>query len=411
MNLTKISGNVSFFFFFLLISCGNLLRCLDSLIHVNNILLTELFLYLACFSYFFLSGLYLKVFWKTTVLCGYLALSFMYGCFTSGFDLMACLYLMRTVLMLYAGVILGYIAIDRFQHHPHQFFSWLLRAYVVGLALSGAIYLIFPESAEFWKFLEAHHIKFSGDPHVGRFVSVYFDPNFYGAIGCFPFILSSCLFFSTAKKRYFLMAALFAAAVILTQSRSGIVLFFLLLSFMVISSYQRGIVISFKNRMRMLVGIGLLGVMLFSLFQYGLLGKVTERLSSLSDPSAGFRFQSLRLGIETICESPLLGIGYNFIPSKELWIDSSLFVLAISCGVVVTLCLFMICVILLRMLYIKWANTDYGAFVSYFCFYLAAAVLFFSFFNQLVLYPFWLIPVLAVYHFFSLLPVKQKVGC
>lgn len=409
MNLVKVSGDVAFFFFFILISCGNLLRCVDGLIHVNNFLLTELFLYLACFAYFFIAGLYRQLFLKTTLLCGYLGISFMYGCFTSGFDVMAFLYVLRTMGMLYAGAALGHIAMSKFQYNPYYFLSWLLRSYLVALAFSGVIYVTFPESAVFWEFLKAYHIKFSGDPHVMRFISVYFDPNFYGAIGCLPFMISYFLFVSTGKKRYFLIASLFAVAIILTQSRSGIVLFLLLLSFISIFYFNNGIVLSFKNRNRMYVGLGLLGMVMALLFRYGLLGKIVERLSSVSDPSAGFRFQSLRLGLETIVQAPLLGIGYNFIPARDLWIDSSLFVFAICCGILATICLLIICALFLKMLYAKWAKTEYRLLIAYFCAYVAIAVLFFSFFNQIVCYPFWLIPVLAIYHFFSLLSVMAKV--
>jgi O-antigen ligase len=186
------------------------------------------------------------------------------------------------------------------------------------------------------------------------------------------------------------------------------VLFASLLVCIGIVTFKYPLALAFKNRLRMMMGLGAVGGAFALLFGCGLFGKVAGRLSTISDPSAGFRFQSLRAGLEAIAERPLLGIGYNFISHMKLWIDSSLFAITICCGVVATLCLLFVGTLLLKQLYVKWRQTQYRVFVSCFCAYVAIAVVFFSFFNQLVCYPFWLIPVIAIYQFFANLPVRHQ---
>jgi hypothetical protein len=98
------------------------------------------------------------------------------------------------------------------------------------LILSVILFVAFNHSANLWDLLATIGLRFQGDPHVGRFVSIYFDPNFYAGIAIIPLILSIYLYKITNHKKYFVTAVLFICSIILTGSRSGFatLIFFLI---------------------------------------------------------------------------------------------------------------------------------------------------------------------------------------
>jgi len=93
---------------------------------------------------------------------------------------------------------------------------WMIFAFATLLALAGFIQLQYFPSFEEYEVL-------GWDPHVGRLLSTWFDPNFVGAFLAFTFLLTLGAAFQKPKWRLPLAAlgAIMLAALTLTFSRSA----------------------------------------------------------------------------------------------------------------------------------------------------------------------------------------------
>jgi len=406
-SFSQLSVSLMLLSFLFLIAFGNLLRLMPLFGHWNNLLITEVSLYF--FGFFSFSELFKdKQFVRQLFLfLAFIFVSFLYGTLKYGYDSMALLYGVRLFMLIYTAKVLGYACIKRFQGQVVPFFSWLLKGYVIAIFTSSIIYFLFPHADRLWQFLMGYNIKFQGDPHCDRFVSVYFDPNFYGAIGCIPFLLSSFLFSFTKKERYFIFSLLIAGSIFLTQSRSGIALFCALIGWMGLLHFRNVKSLCSFSRKQLVVFLSTMGFGMGVLVYKGVFTQVLSRLQGIShDPSAGFRFLAWKEGLEALCQAPLLGIGYNFVHRLGVWVDSSLLLACITWGVCLTLCFLAYGCFLLRNLYLKYRGTALQTLISCFIFYIFSSVFFYSFFNNLVFYLFWALPVLVIYHF-----LKERAVC
>ncbi len=157
------------------------------------------------------------------------------------------------------------------------------------------------------------------DPHIGRLLSTWFDPNFTGGLLAFLAILSIALALNKSKPTpplfrphsilYFLFAVFSLAALLLTYSRSSYL--------MLVAGL--GIIGLLKSKKLLLIGALAITLLLtvspraqervVDLYYTGqsLFGLTAE----LPDATARLRLNSWRGAWTIIQDHPLLGVGYN----------------------------------------------------------------------------------------------------
>ena len=389
--------------FSLLISLGNVPRFLETSLFSDHLLLTEIALYF----FAFLSLPFLTLSKKSWLTLGALSfctlISFFYGCLIHGADLHAALYVARLIAFYYTSAILAALSFQRYKT-PIVFFRYLCKGYAVALILGFCFFLFFPASEVLWKVLSSQSILFHGDPHVWRFVSVYFDPNYYAAIAGIPCLLSLYLYQSTSKKRYALFSFLCALSALLTQSRSGLFTLFLLLLWLFFVSYK-----CFFSKRSLKVTLSLfLFFIVFSLcFFEEILAFAARVFSIKDDPSALYRFETFKWGVALFKERPLFGTGYNFLYSlikQEIGLnslDSSLLALLVQIGAIPFSLLLLFAIhqgCFLKKAVALWKRKELkGAyFLSSFICYGGLILGIASQFNQLLFYPFWALPFTVI---------------
>jgi hypothetical protein len=311
--------------------------------------------------------------------------------------------------MVLSGLIVGELIFLKVRSNIREFCSYWLRSYSLCCLLGFLIFLAFPSSAKLWLFLKSIGIPFRGDPHEMRFISPYFDPNFFGAIAVIPFLLSWHIKKTDSLLWYRWSYLFFAVTIILTWSRSGIATFLFTLSFLILQKLSNK---AFFQRKGVLILIGI-GVLFFLV-----LGISAEQAQYFSrrifgithDWSALSRLFSFQWGAQLFLKYPF-GVGYNYLAIflEELSsVGSSLLATLICFGAPIFL---IICILYVffcvrecfRFQKIKKVSPIlYRWYLSFFV-YLQIVVFFTSWFNNILYFQFWLIPMIAIFRYFSLL--------
>lgn len=146
---------------------------------------------------------------------------------------------------------------------------------------------------------------FGFDPHQGRLVATFLDPNFLGCFLTVGFILSVYKIFSGQRRAFFKAAFLLIfLAIILTFSRSAYLMMF-------VSSLSLG-VLRWKRLFLIMVALGVISFFLFPRFG--------ERLKSglLIDETVQERFLSWNEGLKIFFKSPLFGVGFNNLRTYKI---------------------------------------------------------------------------------------------
>lgn len=213
-------------------------------------------------------------------------------------------------------VIIAGMAFDLLDRDKTGYFRKLLIGSMIVsmvlIALLGFLQLKF-----FPSFLDLGMYLSGWDPHEGRLLSTWFDPNFIGGFLAFvlPVVIALGLYFKRKKQVRMALLLLVAAvigllALYLTYSRSG----YLALIF------SLGILTFFKSR-KLLLGLIIAGIIGFSLSPRvqertieavdsakGLIGLDSQQPL---DPTAELRVYSWQFAREIITDYPLLGAGYG----------------------------------------------------------------------------------------------------
>ncbi len=398
-------------FSFLYLVLGNIPRVIPTSPGTDNLSLGEFGLYaltVGCLMF------HRKLFvWNLKSLLPFvlfLAVSSVYGAMLNGFSVSALFYSVRLVLLFVSGLTAGYYLFSIFRRDLLNVLNYFLVTYLFVLLLGLVIYVLFPDSRELWAFLRTFGIEFFGDPHQRRFVSPYFDPNYYGAIAVLPFMLSVLAYQRVWKTRYLILAGLFAVSVVLTGSRSGVATLAAVVGIFALSATLH---LFTKRRVkRALLVVVPAALFLFTLASPVYLDALTRtwsRIAAVStDASAQARFNSFDLGFSLFAEQPIFGVGYNYLliyaqESRGLTsLDSSLQVILVNFGAVGTLFIASLVlwwgVTLWRRLSASNAANDRFTFrcVRYFLLYLTVIIIFTSQFNNVLFYQYWLFPVLAL---------------
>lgn len=353
------------FSIFLFLVLGQFLRLIPLPYFPSNFSLAEGLVYALTLP------VYLFHFRKSQLLIVVILLSTLYGAVLSGFELSAFLYSVKFIAMIGAGVILGETLLKQ---KNIDYFLWVFSAVLI---LGAIIFFVFPKAHLFFALLDEYGIRFEGDPHLRRFISPFFDPNYYAAIACIPFLIA----LSRSKK---VLASLLALSILLTFSRSGIAT----------------LVSLFVFHLRKIPLI-LIGAALISIFFWDEL--VLRFLEIGQDPSAFARLETFRDGLSMFWEHAFFGFGYHYMGPIffEEWgrlsPDSSLLITLVDFGFIPTL-----------------AFALYGIFWSLkhfqkrqdplfrpLYFYLIICIFFTSQFNNLLYYPYWLIPMIALFTYLT----------
>ncbi len=397
-------------FFSIYLFLGNFTRLIRTELFDNNLSLSEILLYLICFcAYPYTSKLKSKNFSLLLLSLSILA-SNLWGIMLHGFDLKSFIYSIRLIAMIFSATVLGKIAFLRYGNDLISFFHFFLKTYAMTTLLGFLIFFTFISSEGLWVFLKKFHIVFWGDPHIKRFVSPYFDPNFYSAIACIPLLQSLLLRQYTKKNNYYFLSFFFLLSILLSWSRSGIAtLAFLscciLFSFLKSSQFFKIYPSHFGYT---IFSLGLL--MLLPFFFMDQISFFLDRFLHMnSDDSALGRLFSFQLGWDLFREHPLFGVGYNYLSifsTQYSSVDSSLLSTLVYFGLIPFLTAFL--------LFFFWSYNHFHAinaikkenpflhrsFRLFYC-YLCIIVFFSCHFNNLLYYQFWLIPMISIFSYFS----------
>jgi O-antigen ligase len=225
--------------------------------------------------------------------CAWLFISLMLGAYslTAKELLIAFSYAVRFLLM--AGTLVVTVWLFPQEEEQQRWNRALLGSGLVLTLLGYIQLLVFPN----FGFMA----QFGWDPHVGRLLSTFFDPNFFSFFLTIMFCLLLSRFFYAARPGshfvYFVLLGLVGAAMVLTFSRSGY-LAFLISVFMILL---------FRAWRLLVVAIVIVAIITVSV------PRLRDRIVSglMVDTTAQDRIQSWKETVYIVAQNPVTGVGYN----------------------------------------------------------------------------------------------------
>ena len=371
-SLSKGYNRLILFSFVLFLTLGQFMRLIPLPYFPSHFSLAEGLLYVLVIPLYFCR--IRKSMW---LLLG-IVLSTLYGSLLNGLDFTSALYGAKLISMIIAGVVIGDVLFR--QYTLDQCIDFFLKVFSIVLLFGTIIFFVFPKAHLFFAFLDQYGVHFLGDPHQRRFISPFFDPNYYAAIACIPLILT----WIRGKKLLFFF---FLASILLTFSRSGIATCLALLLL----------------QMRKLPILLVLGI-LASCFYFDECMIFLERLVHLAeDESALARLDTFREGLQFFWQHPFFGVGYHylaplfFLEFGRLAPDSSLLITLIDFGLIPTLLFALYGVYWsIRQFHKKQPRLFFWLYI-----YLLLCIFFTSQFNNLLYFQYWLIPMIALFTFLN----------
>lgn len=399
---------------------GNLPRFIPLTIGFGNVNMGEVFLYAITLSLFPLRifGIFKSPIAR--ILITGTLVSLLVGIYKWGADPASMSYAIRFVMQISIATLAGEILAKRFAGDIQPIKEKYFFAYFMAGILAIALLIIFPDSAVLWAALASIGVEFTGDPHIGRLVSLYFDPNFYAVIIALPITLLYAEYITSKRKIILIYLLILTGTLFLTVSRSGIALLGFIAVIFAIKGFirfSRKLIIK-KTTVRN-AGVFFIAILIVLIASQDQVDRLLDRLSSgVGDESSTARLDSFVIGMGLFLREPILGYGYNFVnpflvDTGRLGLDSSLQVFLITYGTLIacTMTLFLawqLIIINKRMkILIEGKAPDkhkptyeawriFGAYVL-FCLIWA------SHFNQIIFYPFWIIPILSFLFYFEFL--------
>jgi len=382
---------------------GNLIRLIKLPGFKDNILITEFFLYLVgvLFIIFNIKKA-IHIFSKMKYLFLFLFIFFVYGIFLHGFENKAFMFLVRYVLMFFVSISLGYIFFKKYFDNEILFLKYILKIFMWSLLFGYLIFIFFKSSASFWAFLAIYGIDFHGDPHVGRFISVYFDPNFYSNIAVLYLLISFYLYYKTKQNLYMVYFGLIFISIILAGSRSGLATLLLVMFFMTLIFLVKTNIFKQKKfiytTILVLVLIIAVSPILIERFDYILL-RISLLLDNIEESA---RYKNMMMGLDIIEHNPLLGVGFGYmykvLGNGANWLDSFLLNIIAMFGIIAGIALYAYILFVSIIKIYKNKNI----FIKSMFVLLFILTIFGSQFNPILTYQFFLIPFITIlsYYFF-----------
>ena len=312
----------------------------------------------------------------------------------------ASFYLLRFIVYAFLSI----IALNE-KIKPYKLFLFLL---IIALALSALGFFQFVFFPDF-----SSMETFGWDPHIGRLLSTWFDPNFMGGFLSFALLLLLNILFDKKLRKterifFILSAIILFVALVLTFSRSAYVMF-------IVGIFLTGL----RAPKMLLVFLSL------SLLFYLFIPRMQERVNDLAgsmfafatnsydyglDETAKLRVASWEESLSLFSAHPLLGIGYDTMLYEKLnrgditdptihsgsGADSSLLTILVTTGIIGFLSFVWIMFTLFVIPYKTFRQKTSPPFVKNFAlgFIIALiALLVHSFFVNSLLLPFFLVPL------------------
>lgn len=396
--------------FCIILLCGNALRIIPIQFLFGTVNVGEVILYSAVILIF-------PIYWKRLVTTPMyvstmliVSASLFVGLVKWGYEPTAVLYAVRLMMQVTGAALAGNALFELFACDVAAIAAATCRLYFYLTVLALIILIAFPESTALWAALGDSGVTFRGDPHSGRLVSTYFDPNFFSAIIAFPLLLGWGFYFRTRSMRLLFYSVVMLVADVMTFSRSGLAL-------LVLVSFGVGLAsINRRNAGTKVLEFSILAVVatsltvVLALLLPDMTNRLVGRFSEISgDESALERLESFRIGMNLMAEEPLGGFGYNYgsqpaVVANGHGIDSSIQVLFVNFGVIVSvLAIFACAVWIVNTSRVVGRGSDKDMVLSwrYLKIYFLLSVFFASNFNPLVFYVWWLMPILAAMFYFD----------
>ena len=334
-----------------------------------------------------------------------------------GIDFTALVYSSRLLIQITIAHLVAGILAEKLYSPQNLIVRNYLLTYTAMAAIAIALLILFPNSTDLWKTLSSFGVEFAGDPHINRLVSLYFDPNFYATIIVLPTIIALHGALSEKKLSYIASSALLILTLFLTVSRSGISLLFLIAIGYAILQSPRLHLIKLPQIILPAVPLLIFSLSTATLLSFEQVERLAMRLAQgLGDGSSTARFESFSLGLRLMEDEFLFGYGYNFAlsfirESGRNGIDSSLQLFFLTYGALpatIILIIFAIKFYIIDRNLRQISNTPtlpsltsahvlWRIVASYF----VMTLLWAAHFNQVLFYPFWLIPTLAFIFLFE----------
>jgi O-antigen ligase len=419
-NVISLLASINMTVFTGFVVLGNLFRIVKVPGFTDNLILSEVLMFSALpFNIFFIQNFVSSLIKSQWVIYKILLLSFICGTIQNGFDISAFSYVIRLIFLIATAYSIGWSAFKRFNGQLERFVNFFLFVYFSVVLLSIVILLLFPDSTKLWIVMSFFGAGFNGDPHQNRLVSVYLDPNYFGAIIGFPLSLLLPRIFVFPKISDLFILFLVLSSSILSGSRSGLVITVIIILFNVVEFSIRLIKKrTFNKRLLPVFFVFLLfSAVLHPVYSSYFDVVVNRILSVQSDPSALNRLDSFRIGGAYIAQNPFFGVGYNFfapLVQKERGLsalDSSMQNIVVYFGIPISIILMFLFFWWLRkiVLYNQFACLVDRQIFRSFLFYLVVTIIFTSSFNNVLFYSFWLVPVMTFINFINMYLRDQMV--
>lgn len=348
-----------------------------------------------------------------TVLVSACVLSLCVGLIKFGFSGEALIYNVRLIGQIVGGAIFGRALWVVYGSNVSRLSRGIVVVYTVLALVSFGLFALFPDTSQLWRVMQESGVDYQGDPHNGRLISPYFDPNFYSCIIVLPILFA---WVATRSWRLaWVCMAIMMVSLLMTVSRSGIALLFAVVLLLLLRNFGAVARARFSYGFLLSIFVGVGGVLAGGFVFSSFVDRAISRFDGVQqDGSALARVRSFEIGNALIAEQPVLGFGYNYVidPARKIrggkvGLDSSIQVFVASFGIPAAVWLFVMVVAWFSRIRKRLAG-EALLLCGILLMYCAFTVLVAGNFNQILFYPFWIIPVTGLISYFHFLAFARK---
>ena len=266
--------------------------------------------------------------------------------YSIGSMLYGLLYSVRIVhLMLLCSLIKEYFKENKIE--IKKIFDFIINCYIVVCIIGFVQLIFFPKAYDFYEIFYNLGVYFpNADPHVGRLISTYFDPNYLAACLLIPTIITLIYWDKYNEKKYFIKFLIISLTIILTVSRSGLLGYVITVFLFTLSGLKLEQGKLKYNKKTIILFLSIMIMFVISL-KSGNVRVVNRITNSVSDKSTYYRFDNWEYSMDIIKDNSLIGVGYNLIgtysdvnldikrgESVKYGSDSSLLLIMMTTGII-----------------------------------------------------------------------------
>lgn len=266
--------------------------------------------------------------------------------YSIGSMLYGLLYSVRIVhLMLLCSLIKEYFKENKIE--IKKIFDFIINCYIVVCIIGFVQLIFFPKAYDFYEIFYNLGVYFpNADPHVGRLISTYFDPNYLAACLLIPTIITLIYWDKYNEKKYFIKFLIISLTIVLTVSRSGLLGYVITVFLFTLSGLKLEQGKLKYNKKTIILFLSIMIMFVISL-KSGNVRVVNRITNSVSDKSTYYRFDNWEYSMDIIKDNSLIGVGYNLIgtysdvnldikrgESVKYGSDSSLLLIMMTTGII-----------------------------------------------------------------------------